>query len=362
MSEAIHPSFVETLKHSVESHNALPGYYYTDETLFEDERNSVFHGDWVFACPEVLVSEAHQYYAFDLCGEPVVLIRGKDGELRAFSNVCRHRSTPILDEGYGQAERLICPYHAWTYNQEGRLTALPHAGDADIDKSGICLPQFHVAVWQGLVFVSLAAQSDLATHLSEVDEYLKAYEPERYRYAHIGENEHWQSNWKLIYENAAESYHLFKVHKETLETITPTKSANYVAGGPRWTLTEGEMKTTPGWLDWLSGSEVPKDHYYLIALPPGFVAIITYDALAWISIRPINAFESRVESGALAADEGREDAESVAFTQQFFAEDKAICERVQRGVNSAYAEGGALVSLEQVLVDFYAYLAARITI
>lgn len=344
-----------------EHRHGLPGIAYTDEGVFAEEAQHIFHADWVFACAEAQVSEPGSYYAFDLCGEPVVVLRGKDGQLRAMSNLCRHRGTPLLDNGNGQAERLTCPYHAWTYDETGRLKAIPHPGKAEIDKSEHCLPQYAVSTWSGLVFVCLDSHAaPLAPQLAGINRHISEFQPERFVHFHNGDPETWQANWKLVYENAAESYHLFKVHRETLETITPTREAHYIEGSPRWTVTGGGMQAPSGWFDWLDSSDIPRDRYLLIALPPGFVAIVTHDSMAWLNVRPLDTHSSQIESGALATQGGKESKGNVEFVSAFYAEDKFICERVQTGMYSQHAQGGPLVELEEVLVDFYRYLEERL--
>lgn len=98
--------------------------------------------------------------------------------------------------------------------------------------------------------------------------------------------EYWNSNWKLAVENAIESYHLFKVHKETLETTTPSKQAYYVAGNAEWSLTGGVIKDDRGPLrKWLSsGYPEAYNHYLLLFLAPSLIAVVTYEGLNWIQV------------------------------------------------------------------------------
>jgi phenylpropionate dioxygenase-like ring-hydroxylating dioxygenase large terminal subunit len=153
------------------------------------------------------------------------------------------------------------------------------------------------------------------------------------------------------------------VHKQTLETVAPTKLAYYVAGSAQWTLTGGKNVDDSGKLaKWLRG-KYPEayDHYLVISLPPSFVAILNYQSLSWIHVLPADSGHSVIRSGAIFAKSMfKEDKQSKAFTAAFFAEDKWICERVQRGMHSTLGKGGKLVELEQSVVDFHQYLAAKL--
>jgi phenylpropionate dioxygenase-like ring-hydroxylating dioxygenase large terminal subunit len=232
--QKLHPEIsqlIQLLAGVAENRKSLPGFAYVSEAVQSLEKVNIFHGDWVFACAEQEVAEAGAYYTFNLHGESITIIRGKDGQLRALSNICRHRGTPPLDPGSGVTKRLVCPYHAWTYDDRGALVAVPHPGNAKIEKSENCLPQFNLEIWNGLVFISLNPKVEaLAKRLAGLDECLKEFDLKQFVYYQTEDQEEWQANWKLIMENAAESYHLFKVHKETLETVTPTKQASYLQG------------------------------------------------------------------------------------------------------------------------------------
>ncbi|WP_062266211.1 aromatic ring-hydroxylating oxygenase subunit alpha [Endozoicomonas arenosclerae] len=349
---------------TLEKAQSLPFKVYQDPSVYDLEAERIFSEDWVFVCSEHELPEAGDYFALTLAGESIAIIRGKDEQLRVLSNNCRHRGTPLLDEGFGKVEKnIVCPYHAWTYDDQGKLKGVPFPGSTPVDKSTHCLPEFHLDTWLGLVFINLSERPvPLAERLSGIDEYMAVYEPEKFQHGSESKMEHWQANWKLAMENAMESYHLFKVHKETLETVTPSKESFYVAGCTEWTLTAGKIKdSTSKFMKWLAG-EYPEayDHYMLISLPPSMVAIMDYDSLSWLCILPENAEQSVIRSGFMTKKSyGREDKASKSFTEAFFAEDKWICERVQQGMKSRKGKGGKLVDMERVVVDFHQYLACR---
>ena len=332
--------------------HSLPFAAYTDDEVFAAEVAAIFHDEWVFTCMAGELAKPGDYYALSLAGEPVVVLRADDG-LRAYSNTCRHRGTQLLDDGFGSVDRHIsCPYHAWTYDLEGALKTVPFDPAAVVDKDGHSLKRFRVDVWNGLVFVHLGSSPyGLSERLTGIDDYLAPFAPWTFDRVYPGEVEHWRANWKVVMENAMESYHLFKVHAKTLEQVTPTRGAYYLAGCAEWSLTGGGSGRAP--------SEASlSDHYLLVSLPPSFVGVFSGDALGWISVHPVDVGSSVIRFGELSAKDAVKGGE--AFVKAFFAEDKWICERVMRSMTATLGRGGKLVDLERVVVDFHQFLASRL--
>lgn len=365
MKNDLFTSYQTRAQVSLPEAESLPFAVYHDPQVYSLETQQVFRQEWIFVCAEQQLSEAGDYFAFSLAGEALALIRGKDGDLRALSNNCRHRGTPLLDEGFGSIEKLIvCPYHAWAYDDQGRLKGAPFTGDVKLNKDKHCLPQFQIDTWMGLVFINLSENPrPLIERLQGLKEYLDIFEPERFKQAYAGGEECWNANWKLAMENAMESYHLFKVHKQTLETVTPSKEAYYVAGSSEWSLSGGKMLDTRSAIGKFFSTSYPEayDHYLLISLPPSFVGIITYESFDWIQVLPGGPETCVVRAGGMAETSSKKtDKMTQNFVDAFFAEDKWICERVQKGMHSHYGSGGQLVSMEKILVDFRQYLSSRL--
>ncbi|MCF2855954.1 aromatic ring-hydroxylating dioxygenase subunit alpha [Pseudoalteromonas sp. SMS1] len=350
----------------IEEAYSLPFAVYKDEDIHDLEMEKIFKNEWVFIVSEQEINHTGDYFAFTLAGEPIVILRGQDGAVRALSNVCRHRGTMLLDEGFGNVEKnIVCPYHAWTYSDEGTFKGAPFTGNVNIDKQAHCLLQFHLESWHGMLFIHLGEPTNsLLNRLEGIDDYIHHFELAKFEHGYRSDKlEHWDANWKLAMENAMESYHLFKVHKATLETVTPTRQAFDIAGYAEWALTGGEMKDTSSSLTkWFRGS-YPKvfDNYVLISIPPSFVGILTSESLSWIQVLPVDSERCIVRSAGISnVKVSTEDKAEKAFVDAFFAEDKAICERVQRGMASTRARGGKLVTMEKVVVDFHQFLANRL--
>ena len=341
--------------YAIDPLRALPAEAYRKPAhLFEVD--GVWRNGWVFVATSDEVVEPGDFVAVDLGGQPVIVLRNQDGELAALSNMCAHRGT-LLVEGSGNTKRFQCPYHAWTYRDDGSLLSVPHASRDDVNRDQHCLPQFRCEEWQGLVFVSMNSEveslEERFAHLDKIAQEAKL--GELHHWTSERDTEEWNANWKLVVSNAMESYHLFKVHPETLEPFTPTAGAYYIVGNADGTATGGVSTQDGG-------------DYTLLSLPPNFVGVVTDESLLWQAVFPISAERTLVVSGGafkhespgnqsgLAKWSSKAAAKAVeSLTPDFLPEDKAICERGQLAASGDYVPG-VLVPMEQVLVDFHHYL------
>ena len=348
----------------LESAHSLPFGAYTAPEVLEAETQRIFTREWVFVCMANELPEPGDYFAMTLAGEPIVIIRGDDGALRALSNICRHRGTAILDEGTGTVEKyLTCPYHAWAYSKEGELKAIPYNETIAVERSDHRLPEYALESWNGLLFVNLDTNPrPLRERLAGIDEFLHLFEPQSMNHAGASPTEVWRANWKLAMENAMESYHLFKVHEDTLERVSPTRNAYYIAGSSEWSLTGGATERRKGMVERVLGGDHSElyEHYILVSLPPSFVGILSYGSFGWLSAHPIDVETTQIRSGATYNGSAPGAAQMDDFTRAFFQEDKDMCERVQRGMRSRLTRGGKLVDMERVVVDFHQYLGTRL--
>ncbi len=365
MPQTLLKAYRDNAQTPIEEALCLPFDVYHDETIHQLEIQQIFQNDWVFACAADKLKSPGDYFAFDLAGEQVVLLRSKSNDLLALSNICRHRGTPLLDLGFGQLQKnIVCPYHAWTYADNGELLGVPFEGNCKLAKEQHSLPHFQLHEWRGLLFVNLSSQAQSFAHkVAKIDPFLEKFELERFQHSYQTTTEHWQSNWKLAVENAIESYHLFKVHKETLEKVTPTKSAYYVAGDAHSSLSGGEMKGAQSTLSkWFSGSnDEAYNQYLLVFLPPSFIAIISYEGFDWIHILPQGNQQCSVTPGGLSKSPAKNfKSAEFQFSDAFMLEDKVLCERLQRGMLSTKSQGGKLVDMEKIIVDFHQYLGHKL--
>src|SRR5215470_5945939 len=133
-----------------------PVSWYIDPRIFDIEQRTVFSYSWQMIARAAQVRDAGQYITAEIAGGPILVVRGNDGVLRGFFNVCRHHAAAVMTEPEGRAQNLRCPYHGWTYNLEGGLILTPEFGEVrDFDRSRNGLIPIQTEVWQDWVFVKL---------------------------------------------------------------------------------------------------------------------------------------------------------------------------------------------------------------
>src|SRR5256886_12277158 len=134
--------------------STIPAPWYTDERLFELEKQTIFSRSWQFAARIDQLNKPGDYVTGEVAGEPIVVVRGGDNKLRAFFNVCRHHAAAVMTERQGHASQMRCPYHGWTYSLEGELKGTPDfMGVCDFDRAANGLLSIETSVWEKWVFV-----------------------------------------------------------------------------------------------------------------------------------------------------------------------------------------------------------------
>ena len=198
--------------------HSLSRPFYTDAALFQADLDLIWYRDWIFAASEVELPKPGAYVTLQLGAYPVVVVRGQDGQVRAFHNVCRHRGQRLCSKTSGQTAKLVCPYHQWTYETDGRLLWARDMGpEFDASKHG--LKPVHCAVAAGMVFICLAEIApDFAPVKAAADRYTTPHRPQDLKVAHqsrIVEG----GNWKLVLENNRECYHCAGSHPALCRTF-----------------------------------------------------------------------------------------------------------------------------------------------
>lgn len=197
---------------------SLPQAFYIDEAMHEADLKAVFETQWLFACSDCEIKRPGDYVTLSVGDNPVVILRDRDGGIRAFHNSCRHRGSRICAKEKGRATRLVCPYHQWVYELDGSLMNARQM-PADFDRSGYGLHPVHVELICGMVYICLAEQPpDIARFKAAVTPYIAPHRPDRTKVAYektIVE----EANWKLVIENNRECYHCAANHPELLVSL-----------------------------------------------------------------------------------------------------------------------------------------------
>lgn len=219
-----------------------PAADYTSAEHLERERATLFARAPLLAGLSADIPEAGDYLTLSGAGAPVVIVRGDDGVARAMANTCRHRGARLV-EGRGRARRcIVCPYHSWTYDLAGRLTAQPGAGDgfSGLDRGDLGLRPVPVAEGHGLIFVrpSTGPAGSTESEPIDLDAALCGLGPELdgYKlasYHHVETRTHVQNiNWKLVIDTFLEAYHIFSLHKQSIAPQYFSTGALFDAYGP----------------------------------------------------------------------------------------------------------------------------------
>jgi Rieske 2Fe-2S family protein len=340
---------VEATLLPLERASMLPPSSFTDTGVFDWELESLFCGGWICAGHVSAVAEPGAYVMREVGDESFFVIRGKDGELRGFYNVCRHRGARIFSEDGGKVRaRITCPYHAWSYGLDGSLQGTRHTeGLEDFDPACHGLSPVAVEVVGGLVMVNLSAEpAPVGGHIGELEGWLKRY---RLGELELGGRRDYEvaANWKGIAENYNECLHCPGVHPE-LNAISPYDSGEAVEGPGAWcggsmTLKEGVVTmgrnggTQRPPIDGLDPAELDSVYYFalfpnsLVSLHPDYVMVHTL----WPREpgRTDVVCEWLFEPETMAAPEF-DPSDAIDFWNQVNKEDWHVCELAQKGVGS----------------------------
>ncbi len=317
--------------------STIPSSFYVDRDVLDREQRSVFAKTWQLAGRAEQVREAGQFFTAQVANEPVLVVRGSDGVLRAMSNVCRHRAGPVA-KGEGKRPVLQCGYHGWTYSLEGRLLATPEMdGIQSFDRASCVLPEFRVEEWNELVFVAIDSAQSLREFLGTLADDMPRHD---YRGFRLAARKDWEiaCNWKVYVDNYLEGYHIPMVHPGLFKEIdyanyrTETKANYSIQFAPakrtdriRTTAQQDEVRYF--WLFPNLMLNVYPDNFSTNLIVP-----LAHD-------RTLTIFEWYFRDPESAAVQ-RDLAETIAFSDEIQLEDIAICEAVQRGLaSSAYSAG-----------------------
>ncbi len=361
---------VENVSAPFEEARAMPRSVYTSQEFLDAELKDVFAKEWVSVGRASSLKEPGDYVTFELAGEPLVVLRGQDGRLRAFSNVCRHRMSTIL-EGSGNRRALVCPYHGWTYNLDGSLRAAPAM---DLNK-GFCkenyaLPAVRCEEWLGWVMVTLNPEAPpVAKQLREVEALIDDFQMETYVET-FRENHVWDANWKILAENFMESYHLPVCHSGTIGGLSRLEDMICPPGKKQFNyhtiLKDDSLKIALAHPDNTRLKGDRRRTTFLLAVYPSLLITLTPGYFWYLSLHPKGPGKvSIVFGGGMSPDF----AYSVEAQQHFAdvkklldkvnVEDRGCVERVFKGLSSDLATPGHLSHLERPNYDFAQYLAER---
>ncbi len=352
--------------------STLPARWYTEPQFLELEKEKIFWKTWQLVGRVDMAARPGDFFTYDLYGEPLLVARGVDQQLRAFYNVCPHRAGPVA-VGKGNRKSLQCRYHGWTYGLDGRLLAAPEfEGVQDWRKEEVCLPPVQVEVWEPFIFVNLDPQP---VSLREIFGAIPAevaqagFQPDQMQ---LVERRDYivESNWKVYVDNYLEGYHIpiahpglfreidyeqyrvdtFRYYASQHAPIRPLRPGDNLPGRDRRYLrTEEESQALYYWVfPNLMLNFYPDNMQINIIVPLSQEQTLTI--FEWYFKQP-------------GSGEGWESMQqSIAFSDQVQKEDMEICETVQKGLRSrSYNQGRFSAKRENGVHHFQALVHEFLT-
>jgi phenylpropionate dioxygenase-like ring-hydroxylating dioxygenase large terminal subunit len=358
----------------------LPGRHYTNPSIFALERSRIFESMWIAAARVSELDAPGRFKTVEIGGESVLLVRGRDGRLRAFFNICRHRGAKLCTEPAGAVRRALqCPYHAWTYDLDGKLIAAPNLTRMrDIDRTEYGLVPVHLREWLGYAWVCLAEEPPsfdetvrdaVTTRLGEdtaIDRWRLADLEVGHRIVYEV-----KANWKLIVENFMECYHCATIHPELTEVLPEFAdgyAAQYYVGHGAEFGAEIEGFTVDGSAGFGTLEHIDENHdrrYYAVTVNPQVFINLVPDHVIFHRMYPLAPDRTIVECDWLYAADvvARDDdvSRSVELFHRVNQQDFDACERCQPAMSSRiYAHGGVLVPSEHHIGAFHQWVASKL--
>jgi len=357
-------AFRRTIESYAPGARTMPREIYTAPEIFALERERIFARNWNLVGRSSSLPSPGDYMLREVAGESLIITRSRDGQLRAFFNVCRHRGTRICMEHQGSfSETIQCPYHAWTWTTEGRLIGAPHMHDVpDFDKSSFPLHQAALAEADGFIFVNIADDAESFDHW---------YAPLQPRFARfnlpalkVGHSVKYDvhANWKLVFQNYSECLHCPSIHPE-LSLVLPYQSgANDLIEGqflggymeiraPHASATMSGRACGRVVSDDLDDADRKRAYYY--SMMPNMLLSIHPDYVNYYILTPVAADRTLVESEWLfhPENEGQpsfQPQDAIEFWDRTNRQDWDIVERSQLGISSRRYEPGPYSPRESI--------------
>jgi choline monooxygenase len=335
----------------LEEASTIPADWYTDPRVLDLERRTVFSRSWQVAARVEQLADAGRFVTCELpSGEPIVLVRGTDGVLRGFFNVCRHHAAAVVAAPEGTAANLRCPYHGWTYGLDGALKGTPDfSGVCNFDRSANGLVPVDTGLWEQWVFVRLTPEGPT------LDEFIGADVSARFPSADVSRLR-WMErrsytvdcNWKVFVDNYLDGgYHVPHLHKG-LDSVLDY-STYTIENGERFCLQSSPMVAAGA--DERTGAVRTGERAIYLWLYPNLMINCYAGAMDTNLVLPRGPDRTEVVFDFFFADVSAaaraRNLASIAVSEQIQDEDVGICASVQRGLHSrAYTAGRLSVRRE----------------
>ncbi len=362
MSDAARLTIVD---HDPHRDLSLPGWIYHDPEFFRVEMERVIRPAWQIVCHESEIDRPGDWRSLDYLGESVIVIRGIDGEVRAFANVCRHRGSRLVDGEQGCARRLTCPYHGWTYGTDGRLIGVPHKEDyPGLDTGQWGLLPVELDSWRGFLFVRLEGGGPkVAETMAPYEAEIAPYRLEEVRALGRITLRPRPVNWKNVADNYSDGLHIPVAHPG----LTRLFGGDYrIEAGDHVDRMSGDLVERPS----ANLSErayqklLPDDagrRWLYFKLWPNFAFDLYPDQVDFMHFVPVGPTETLIREISYARPDDRREMRAARYlnwriNRRVNLEDTALIARVQQGMESRLYVPGPLGESEVCLRSFAAKL------
>jgi len=374
----------------LERGRTFPAAAYTSAEFLEWEVEHVLGAGWICLAHLSQIPSPGDFINLDALGEPLIVVHGKDGQVRVLSRVCPHRAMDIMPPGFGydghgpadlrgdapgcgHTRIFLCPYHHWSFELDGSLKGCPEMQKAE----GFCRDQtglktFRCEVWNGFIFLNLSGDAaPVSAQFDELHSDIQGWDPAGLKVV-IAKEWDCPFNWKVLVENFMEGYHHLGAHCKTLQLLMPAKNiwtAAERAHSMRVNLPFKDSVAEDPAVDFPAIPTLPPDQLRQMAVYLGYPSFLLFtgpDRLFWYRIDPVSPDRSRLLTTCLVNDSALADP---LFEQKletankmlvdFHLEDMEVCTAVQRGFHTRGYQRGRLSHLEMPVWLFQRYLAAR---
>lgn len=354
----------------------LPGWTYHDPDFFDAEMAAVIRPSWQIVCHESDLARTGDWRSIDYVGESVIVVRGEDGVVRGFTNVCRHRAMRLLDGTGGCAKKIICRYHAWAYELDGRLTGVPESRDYPmLDKANQGLSPVSLEIWRGFVFIRLDDDGgpSVAAMMTPYEQEIEPYRFADLRTITPAYTRPRAVNWKNIGDNYSDNLHIPVAHPGLTRLFGKSyaiaaepyvdKMSGYLVDKPSVDPWERFYQTHLPHADHLPEANQRLWLYY--KLWPNIAFDIYPDQVDFMQWLPISPTQSVLRMMAFALPDDRREMKLVRYANDRInrhvnAEDTWLITRVQAGMASKSFTFGPIGRSEVCLRSFAAKIRGAI--
>ena len=353
---------------TLEDSLTLPAGAYTCEEFLALELKEIFATEWICLGRVEEVPNPGDYFSTRIAHDPLLVVRTSSGAVKVLANVCRHKSSTLLC-GSGNVNRIVCPYHAWTYDLDGKLVHTRYMDAAkNFDPTKVGLHEVRSEIWRGFIYANIDGKAvSVAERLAGLDARIGDYHMESMRQG-CGDVEVWNANWKLLFENFTDAYHVFHTHRQSINRYTPMELTQLLDGDDNYCfnvnpLLKDAMEESPFEPFHSDLSAQHQLEFCMIGLFPAQMIALAPDRFFYMTLMPQGAGQVRTKWGVACYDNAppAETVENMnTLYRQLNAEDRPRIEAVQAGMQSRFSEPGRMSKYENLNWDFTRYLARRL--